>query len=182
MTFPDQRSGELLLVAHRIVNLSIAGKQRGDRRVAIEAVTEWASRQGAGVYQLPLPHYHLAGPTTGEETPDTADPADAADPGSSAAGPVTAVLDTAPDARAYDAERLEFVFGQLDIYRAGGYSVLAAVAIAEDLDHPCETVWWDLFAEVARTHGWEQLRVLSVDLDAGEFTGGTWSGSEAEPS
>lgn len=166
MTFPDQRSGELLLVAHRVVNLALAGRGRRDGSVAVHAVTSWASRRGAGVYQLPLPHFHLARTAAG---------AGAAGAGGGPAGGAATEAD--PAARDHDAQRLEFVFGQLDVYRAGGYSVIGAVAIAEDLGDPRETEWWELFAEIAQRHGWEQLRVLTVPLDAAEFDGAGFSGT-----
>lgn len=128
------------------MNATLAGQQRTDNASSVEAVTEWAVGTGAGMYQLPLPHYHFA------EAP-TAEPNDQA----------------AAEAREYDSERLEFVFGQLDVYRAGGYAVRAAVAIEEDFRDTREDEWWQLFSEVAQAHGWEQLPVLTVPLNAVKF-------------
>ena len=134
-SFPDQRSGRILLVAHRILSTSISGKRRDDGKPAITAVTRWASETGAGLYQLPLPSHLL-----GRKDP------------------------------ARDASRIEFVLSQLDVYRGGGYQLLGALAIAEDLDEAAERDWWTLFVETSAAHGWEDLPLGQISLDADNAT------------
>ena len=48
--------------------------------------------------------------------------------------------------------------------------ILGALAIAEDLDEAAERDWWTLFVETSAAHGWEDLPLGQISLDADNAT------------
>lgn len=144
--FPDQRSGRILLVGHRVLNTRTVGTRRADGGVAVTPVVRWAQRAGVGVYQLPLPTYWTA-----------------------QAGRAGSAQTTRNRNESDDAARIEFVYSQLSQYRAAGYEVPSAIAIAEDLLREDEQRWWSLFQTIGERLGWAALPLLTVGLDAEDF-------------